>query len=575
MLLCSPFYTFSLWRLQNFKAQNIDTPGVINRVSSLFRGYNKLILGFNTFLPEGYKIELRDIEEMNRVHEAKLAAEAARRKGGGGGGSSGSGGSMGSGGHPPAPPPIMSPHIVSRANAMPGIGASVGMHGPMMHQPPRSGGKGPSAMMSRQMPSVLPKQGGGAMLRNESPQHYHDLGPPGMAGSMLGGHKERGAAQGASGVSMHPQHQMPGPAQLPSSTQPANTAEQPAEFDHAISYVTTIKKRFIGEPQTYKAFLEILHTYQKEQRGIKEVLEQVSTLFADHPDLLREFTYFLPDPVQDQARERLNRAAHESEMRKAKAAARFRESSMTGYDDAGQGGAQHHGHDGWGPMATTPSSGRPKSKSKSKKPMQGSSSYGYGDLGYGGPNHGAGGGGYPTVPPHPSGPIGFAKSRPGGSARKAEKLPTPSGGSASKAHSRAPVGKSGSGRMKGGKEGGSAAMALRHPERALFDALKSTLMSNGRESWQEFLKCVELYSIEILNRSELLSLVADLFGPHTDLLTEFKRLIDGVDDEGAGVVREVCVPPSPIIMLTLSFVFVVGFSATKDRHVVQHAPQRN
>lgn len=40
----------------------IDTPGVIRRVSSLFRGYNKLILGFNTFLPDGYKIELSDIE---------------------------------------------------------------------------------------------------------------------------------------------------------------------------------------------------------------------------------------------------------------------------------------------------------------------------------------------------------------------------------------------------------------------------------------------------------------------------------------------------------------------------------
>lgn len=29
-----------------------------------------------------------------------------------------------------------------------------------------------------------------------------------------------------------------------------------------------------------------------------DVLEQVSTLFADHPDLLKEFTYFLPDAVQ-------------------------------------------------------------------------------------------------------------------------------------------------------------------------------------------------------------------------------------------------------------------------------------
>jgi paired amphipathic helix protein Sin3a len=48
--------------------------------------------------------------------------------------------------------------------------------------------------------------------------------------------------------------------------------------------------------------LEILHTYQKEQKatGIEEVLEQVSQLFADHTDLLLEFTYFLPDNVQEQ-----------------------------------------------------------------------------------------------------------------------------------------------------------------------------------------------------------------------------------------------------------------------------------
>jgi paired amphipathic helix protein Sin3a len=47
-----------------------------------------------------------------------------------------------------------------------------------------------------------------------------------------------------------------------------------------------------------------LHTYQKEQRSIKDVLEQVSQLFADHPDLLKEFTYFLPDAVQEQAKVR-------------------------------------------------------------------------------------------------------------------------------------------------------------------------------------------------------------------------------------------------------------------------------
>jgi len=45
-------------------------------------------------------------------------------------------------------------------------------------------------------------------------------------------------------------------------------------------------------------------------------LEQVSELFADHADLLKEFTYFLPDAVQEQAKERLSRAARESELRR-------------------------------------------------------------------------------------------------------------------------------------------------------------------------------------------------------------------------------------------------------------------
>lgn len=37
---------------------------------------------------------------------------------------------------------------------------------------------------------------------------------------------------------------------------------QPVEFNHAINYVNKIKNRFQGQPDIYKAFLEILHTYQ-------------------------------------------------------------------------------------------------------------------------------------------------------------------------------------------------------------------------------------------------------------------------------------------------------------------------
>ena len=50
---------------------------MIKRVSELFKGHNGLILGFNTFLPPGYKIEV--------VHETipnpRPVAAAPQRRG--------------------------------------------------------------------------------------------------------------------------------------------------------------------------------------------------------------------------------------------------------------------------------------------------------------------------------------------------------------------------------------------------------------------------------------------------------------------------------------------------------------
>jgi len=43
---------------------SIDTPGVIDRVSTLFKGHPKLIVGFNTFLPPGYKIEVHSNDQV-------------------------------------------------------------------------------------------------------------------------------------------------------------------------------------------------------------------------------------------------------------------------------------------------------------------------------------------------------------------------------------------------------------------------------------------------------------------------------------------------------------------------------
>ncbi|KAI8904077.1 SIN3-like protein B, transcription regulator [Gorgonomyces haynaldii] len=43
--------------MKDFKSHVIDTPGVIERVSNLFRSHPALIHGFNTFLPPGYSLE--------------------------------------------------------------------------------------------------------------------------------------------------------------------------------------------------------------------------------------------------------------------------------------------------------------------------------------------------------------------------------------------------------------------------------------------------------------------------------------------------------------------------------------
>ncbi|CAA2958732.1 paired amphipathic helix Sin3-like 2 isoform X1 [Olea europaea subsp. europaea] len=67
------------------------------------------------------------------------------------------------------------------------------------------------------------------------------------------------------------------------------------EFEEAISFVNKIKKRFQNDDHVYKSFLDILNMYRKEHKGITEVYQEVEALFNDQPDLLEEFTRFLPD----------------------------------------------------------------------------------------------------------------------------------------------------------------------------------------------------------------------------------------------------------------------------------------
>ncbi|PRP88642.1 paired amphipathic helix containing protein [Planoprotostelium fungivorum] len=178
--------------MKDFKAQCIDTPGVIARVSELFKGHKNLIFGFNTFLPPGYKIEAVPDDE-----------------------------------------PVV---ITTPSGAMP---ASISIPQQVSVPPP-----------APQPPLIQP--------------------PPAA------------------------------PAVPAAATGNLNPGRKALEFDHARGYVKKIKQRFALQPHVYKSFLKILHTYHQEQHTIKDVYEHVAVLFAKHPDLLDEFTQFLPDPMAAQ-----------------------------------------------------------------------------------------------------------------------------------------------------------------------------------------------------------------------------------------------------------------------------------
>ncbi|XP_069783910.1 paired amphipathic helix protein Sin3b isoform X3 [Narcine bancroftii] len=70
--------------MKEFKSQSIDTPGVIDRVSRLFQGHPDLILGFNAFLPPGYRIEIQKNKAVS-VHgptpaDTQVLTEAAHER---------------------------------------------------------------------------------------------------------------------------------------------------------------------------------------------------------------------------------------------------------------------------------------------------------------------------------------------------------------------------------------------------------------------------------------------------------------------------------------------------------------
>ncbi|KAF7202957.1 paired amphipathic helix protein Sin3b [Nothobranchius furzeri] len=226
--------------MKEFKSQSIDTPGVINRVSQLFHGHPDLVLGFNAFLPPGYRIE---------VPKNGMAF-------------------------------LQSPFSTQ---------VSPGQQGKSLT---------PSVAATSSTASVVHAEAGPAQTSEVKAASSDSIsstptGPP-----------EPPSRLSLPLTSRESQNQA-----TSSSVSPPASETSPVEFDSAISYVNKIKNRFLDHPEIYRSFLEILHTYQKEQLEVKEsrssrgssgmtedeVFSKVASLFKGQEDLLAEFGQFLPD----------------------------------------------------------------------------------------------------------------------------------------------------------------------------------------------------------------------------------------------------------------------------------------
>lgn len=498
--------------MKNFKSQEVDTPGVIARVSKLFRGYNNLILGFNKFLPDGYKISLKDLEESDAMyareqaellHQAMTAPAGPMQRNGTLAQSPGPA-LPGSGVAPlgpvrgPAPqpaglagpqarPPVQASSETARRMGVesmdqhpqesPGLGPPSQPSGLAAAVPPvakaqRQREPTPPPLGARVPPPVQPHQPQQPLPHQQQQQQQQHV-PHQQLPHQQASHQQQMAQQHRHPLQNHrpqPQQQPPPPQQQP----PQQPQQQAVEFDHAISYVTTIKRRFANDPSTYHAFLEILHTYQKEQRGIKEVLEQVAHLFQDHPDLLKEFTFFLPDAVQEQAKERLHRAAADSEARQAAQRAQLEQQHLqqqqqqpqqqvqqNGGYDSDEMDSDDTGKDKMVDMTSKkaePEQHRAKKRSHKETAME--------------------------VPPPP---IQFPQQP-------------------------------------------ESYVYNSAVERQFFDAAREALAAytrDGGQAWAEFLKCLDMYAQEILSRSEMLNFVEPLLGKRNNkLFEEFKRIIN-------------------------------------------------
>ncbi|XP_055919847.1 paired amphipathic helix protein Sin3a isoform X2 [Eupeodes corollae] len=312
--------------MKEFKSHCIDTPGVIQRVSNLFKGHTELIYGFNMFLPPGYKIEIRSDDQGISVPFVSMPSTP------------GNASAVGIPGPSVCLAPISSPahkpsnmqsaatvhkiqtigpvNLITHPSAV--NAASAGTP-PTIHTLPPPQQQSAATVPQPALSSAIPPTSAVQVPQNYSRDRERTLSQSSnniMPGPPTPNSLSELSPQG------HNLHQISQAHQSILMSEASGQQNQPVEFNHAITYVNKIKNRFQNQPEKYKRFLEILHTYQKEQKVQKEgnvqqqgktlteaeVYTQVAMLFDQNEDLLREFGQFLPDATSHQTAQYMNKA---------------------------------------------------------------------------------------------------------------------------------------------------------------------------------------------------------------------------------------------------------------------------
>ncbi|KAF8889426.1 paired amphipathic helix [Gymnopilus junonius] len=78
------------------------------------------------------------------------------------------------------------------------------------------------------------------------------------------------------------------------ASQNSPTPDALVTVDDALAYINTIKARLKSTPGAYDNFLNILRQLKDSKIDILDATQRVCQLFKGHPDLIQQFSIFLP-----------------------------------------------------------------------------------------------------------------------------------------------------------------------------------------------------------------------------------------------------------------------------------------